>query len=172
MDQDARASFLQDLTMLFEKAVAEGQLALALRIKEVMGKVMGLLGVQAVRYRIKPIDQWSDQDMQSILTQLETRLCILPGLDPAYHFNPPDALPITPNTAGPNSTDANSVGPNPADSHLASPNPADSNPVDSNLTDASPVGPSQKDLLEQPCGQGQDSPPFLPAPPNHKPNDK
>ena len=59
-----------DLELIFQQAMSLGQLSIALKAKELLGKSWGLLG-GGKSMVIKPIRQWSIPEMEDFLAQLE-----------------------------------------------------------------------------------------------------
>jgi hypothetical protein len=67
-----KALFLQDLQDLFQKAVQADQLALAVKIKELMGKAQGFFTLPASRAHPKPLTHWSQEELTALLDHLDT----------------------------------------------------------------------------------------------------
>jgi hypothetical protein len=64
-----KKKFIQDLEDIFEKSMKSGKFSVALKAKEILGKLMGLIG--APKSEIKPIEQWSEEELTHFIRQLE-----------------------------------------------------------------------------------------------------
>ena len=70
---DQKKQWIMDLELIFQQAMSSGQLAIALKAKEILGKWAGF-GEKAVPpSSFKPLSQWSVEEIESFLKQIEAQ---------------------------------------------------------------------------------------------------
>jgi len=70
---DTIAQWVQDLEIIFRKAMDEDKLNIALKAKELLGKSKGWIlgGAASTPRTIKTIDQWTLQEINDLIVQLD-----------------------------------------------------------------------------------------------------
>ena len=70
---NSMAQWIQDLEIIFEKAMKEEKLNIALKAKELLARNKGWIagGVASTPLSIKSIDQWTLQDINALIAQLD-----------------------------------------------------------------------------------------------------
>ena len=73
IDGDPMIGWLQDLEKIFEKAMEEEKLNIALKAKELLARSKGWIGGGAASAPsvIKPINQWTLQEVNALIVQLD-----------------------------------------------------------------------------------------------------
>jgi 3'-phosphoadenosine 5'-phosphosulfate sulfotransferase (PAPS reductase)/FAD synthetase len=72
---DPKENLKKDLEVIFDEAMAAGKLSVALKAKELLAKLNGIFLSSREREgnltRIKPLSQWSEQELKDFLNQLD-----------------------------------------------------------------------------------------------------
>ena len=66
-----KKQWMMDLELIFQQAMASGQLAIALKAKELLGKWAGLGQKPKAQTSLKPLSQWSISEIEEFLSQSE-----------------------------------------------------------------------------------------------------
>lgn len=68
-----KKQWIMDLEMIFQQAMASGQLAIALKAKEILGKWADFAEKTQNTQSVKPISQWSICEIEAFLKQIEAQ---------------------------------------------------------------------------------------------------
>ena len=72
---DSKENLKKDLEIIFDESMAAGKLSVALKAKELLAKLDGIFLSSRERggdlTRIKPLSQWSEQELKDFLNQLD-----------------------------------------------------------------------------------------------------
>ncbi len=69
-----RETFIQDLEAIFEKSMAAEKWSVALKVKEILGKIKGITPSSGAANALKPIALWSEAEIEDLIQQLEHNL--------------------------------------------------------------------------------------------------
>lgn len=73
MDETNRQKWAADMEKIYQAAMDKGQLTIALKAKEILGKTGGFLNQKPLNKQgIKPLFEWSEEEIQHLIHQLET----------------------------------------------------------------------------------------------------
>jgi hypothetical protein len=70
---DQKKQWIMDLELIFQQAMVSGQLAIALKAKEILGKWAGFGEKEVPASSFKPLSQWSVEEIESLLKQIESQ---------------------------------------------------------------------------------------------------
>ena len=73
MKKNQKEQLIHDLEIIFHQSMASGKLSIALKTKELLGKLNGVISPLA-KDGIKPLSQWSDEEIESFIRQVEDTL--------------------------------------------------------------------------------------------------
>ena len=59
--------FIKDLDEIFNKAMESGKLSVALKTKEILCKIKGIFSVTSSQREVKPLSEWSDEEIEAFL---------------------------------------------------------------------------------------------------------